>query len=121
VWQLALSKAPARMGIHHHGQRADIPSKGISYNKFLHALNILLHNVCVYPIKKRFHLCRLKINHGSGINTCIDSLLTSPHGCEHRLTGVANTAEFLSWLNKTMKIPENLKSSLSTTQKTRRK
>jgi hypothetical protein len=27
--QLALSKGPARMGTHCHGQRADIPSKGI--------------------------------------------------------------------------------------------
>jgi hypothetical protein len=48
--QLALSKKPTRMGIRYHGQRADIPSEGISYNKFLYALNILIHNVCVYPI-----------------------------------------------------------------------
>ncbi len=27
--QLALSNGPARMGIRYHGQRADIPSKGI--------------------------------------------------------------------------------------------
>jgi hypothetical protein len=35
--QLALSKGSARS----HGQRVDIPSKGISYKRFLHALNIL--------------------------------------------------------------------------------
>ncbi len=50
VGQLALSKGPARMGIRFQGQRTDIPSKGISYSKFLHALNILIFNVCVYPI-----------------------------------------------------------------------
>jgi hypothetical protein len=48
VRQLALSKEPAGMRIRYHGERADIPSKGISYNKFLYALNILIHDVCVY-------------------------------------------------------------------------
>jgi hypothetical protein len=40
--QLALSKGPARMGIYYHGQRADIPSKGLFPTIDICALNITM-------------------------------------------------------------------------------
>ncbi len=53
--QLALSKGPARMEICSYVQRAAIPSKGSSSFPYITIpvyLNILVHNVCVFDIKK---------------------------------------------------------------------
>jgi hypothetical protein len=57
--QLALSKGPARMGICCHVQRVAIPSKRPLplINKFIHALNIVTCNVCVFNIKEKYSIC----------------------------------------------------------------
>jgi hypothetical protein len=81
MWHLALSKGPVRTEIHaetvvtpqiflfsHPGTDKFIPYrfdqrhpkykeptfqvKGFSYNRFLHVLNILMHNVCMCQRKK---------------------------------------------------------------------
>jgi hypothetical protein len=61
IGQLALSKGPARIGIRSHVQRAPIPSKGVLslllYIKIHVSLNILIHNVCAFDIKRKYCFC----------------------------------------------------------------
>jgi hypothetical protein len=79
--QLALSNVTAKMGIHCHVQIAAIPRKEtfLSFIKYITihvCLNILIHNVCVFDLKKKnifsvhveYTMCRR-------IWTCIYSLL----------------------------------------------
>ncbi len=54
--QLALNNGPARMGIRCHIQRATMPWDVFFFffhNKFMHVLNIVTCNVCVFAIKKK--------------------------------------------------------------------
>ncbi len=86
IGQLALSKGPARMGIHCHVQGAAIPS-GLYLLLYINihvCLNIFIHNVCVFKIKRKILLLRrLKIPTSKGIKTCIYSWLNGQHGREH--------------------------------------
>ncbi len=70
------------MGIRHHEQGTAFPCEGISF--FVHNTHpryrYNLHCLCL--IKKGYSLCRLKINHTSGSNSCVYSWFTGLLGSE---------------------------------------
>jgi hypothetical protein len=73
------------MGICCHVKGAAIPRKGsfpFFYDKFMHALNIVICNVYVSNKRKILLLCRKKINLVWGIETCVYSWLNGLHGRE---------------------------------------
>jgi hypothetical protein len=73
--KLASSKGPARMGIRHRDRGTAFPSKGFSFY-FLSYLNMYpmyRYNIYLCVLDKKETLCRLKINHASGSETCFYS------------------------------------------------
>jgi hypothetical protein len=82
--QLALSEGPAKMGIRSQVQRAAIPSKVffLIQTILVHLIILIIMYVHVYKKKEIIILCRLKLNHASGIETCIYSWLNGQHGRE---------------------------------------
>ncbi len=62
--------------------------------------------VCAH-YKKRCHLCRLKTNHSSELDTCVYSWLIGLHGCEQvlmKLLGLLSASHGLTSLNSKVEV-----------------
>jgi hypothetical protein len=69
------------MGIRHHEQGTAFPSKRVFFSFFLFFMNCappLIFVLCT--LNKKGSLCRLKINHASGSESCVYSWYTGLHG-----------------------------------------
>ncbi len=80
--QLTSSKGLERMGNSHHEQGTALPSKGIFLLSFLSLNKNAPARDCLCVQNKKNSMCRLKINHASGSESCIYSWYTNPHGSE---------------------------------------
>ncbi len=77
--QLALSKGPARMGIHHQGQGVAIPSKEF-FLSYLNTCPTYHYNMCLRVLNKKIFFVQVNNNPASGSDSCVYSWLTGPYG-----------------------------------------
>jgi hypothetical protein len=85
--QLALSKRPARIEIHCHAQRADIPRRGCpTYKKFMCALNTIIYITFVSDMYKEKYIpsvqvknkpCNRESKHGFILGSMVHMVVNS--------------------------------------------